>query len=276
MPDAPIALAPGGGEILSKTSGSSRIKAARDELLLIEAASASGERGARPHIHGEHADAFYVLDGELVFHFAGEQRSLRTGAFVLAPPGLVHGFDVGSEGARYLNIHAPGGGYAKLTRARRDGIEFDAAEGDTFSAPADGGRPASDGIVLGPGEGENLGTTVIKAGLRQVSVLEFELRPGGGVQPHFHKGHSDSFFVLEGEVEFHVGDEVVPGTVGSYVLAPPHVVHYFRNVSEKPARILNLHTPGGFAEYRRELESLRAQGVEPDRDFFERHDIFDV
>jgi quercetin dioxygenase-like cupin family protein len=100
--------------------------------------------------------------------------------------------------------------------------------------------------------------------------------PGGGVQPHFHKGHSDSFYVLEGEIEFHVGEEVVNGKVGSYVLAPPNTVHYFRNVSDKPARMLNLHTPGGFAEYRRELEALRAKGIEPDAAFFERHDIFDA
>jgi quercetin dioxygenase-like cupin family protein len=131
-------------------------------------------------------------------------------------------------------------------------------------------------IALPPGDGEVLGVSVVKAARPELSALEFELRPGGGVEPHFHKGHSDSFYVLEGEVEFHVGDEVVRGTPGTYVLAPPTVVHYFRNVSDKPARILNLHTPGGFAEYRRELASLHEQGIEPDAEFFERHDIFDV
>ena len=50
----------------------------------------------------------------------------------------------------------------------------------------------------------------------------------------------------------------------------------FRNVSEQPARLLNLHTPGGFAEYRRELEELRSQGIEPDDAFFERHDVFNA
>ena len=100
--------------------------------------------------------------------------------------------------------------------------------------------------------------------------------PGSGVDPHFHKGHSDSFYILEGELEFHVGDEVFRATPGSYVLAPPNVVHHFRNVSDAPARVLNLHTPGGFARYRRELAELRAQGIEPDTAFFERHDVFDV
>jgi quercetin dioxygenase-like cupin family protein len=133
-----------------------------------------------------------------------------------------------------------------------------------------------DPIALGPGEGEMLGITVVKADRSEVNVLELEIRPGGGVSPHFHKGHSDSFYVLEGEVDIHVGDEVVSATAGSYVLAPPHVVHWFRNVSTAPARVLNLHTPGGFVAYRRELEELHVQGIEPDTAFFERHDIFDV
>ena len=131
-------------------------------------------------------------------------------------------------------------------------------------------------IALTLGEGELVGQSVVKAARPELSVLEFTVKPGGGVSPHFHKGHSDSFYVLEGELEFHVGDEVVRGTPGTYVLAPPGVVHFFRNVSVEPARALNLHTPGGFVEYRRELLALQEQGIEPDVAFFERHDIFDV
>ena len=131
-------------------------------------------------------------------------------------------------------------------------------------------------IALGPGEGESVGENRIKAARPELSVLEFEVKPGGGVQPHYHKGHSDSFYVLEGELEIHVGDKVVSAVAGMYALAPPGVVHFFRNVSAAPARVLNFHTPGGFAEYRRELEALREKGIEPDDAFFEQHDIFDV
>jgi quercetin dioxygenase-like cupin family protein len=276
--DDPIVVHPGEGEVLfDDESRSSRIKVARDELLLSETSLTFGARGAAAHIHREHADAFYVLEGSLDFHVAGEQRTLEAGALVLAPPGLVHGFQVGPNGDRHLNIHAPGAAFAKLSRARRDGVPFDAAqEGDTFAPPSDDGRPAADAVVCLPDEGERVGASTIKAAQPEISLLEFVVEPGGGVSPHFHKGHSDSFYVLEGELELHVGEEVVNGTAGTYVLAPPHVVHYFRNVGAAPARVLNLHTPGGFAEYRRELEKLRAEGVEPDDAFFERHDIFDV
>ena len=125
-------------------------------------------------------------------------------------------------------------------------------------------------IALRPDEGNP-----VKADRPELSLLETTFDPGSGVEPHFHKGHSDSFYVLEGELEFHVGDESFTATPGSYVLAPPNVVHYFRNVRDTPARVLNLHTPGGFARYRRELAELREQGIEPDIAFFERHDVFD-
>jgi quercetin dioxygenase-like cupin family protein len=134
----------------------------------------------------------------------------------------------------------------------------------------------SEPIALPAGEGELVGTSVVKAARPELSLLEFEVRPGGGVSPHFHKLHSDSFYVLEGELEFHVGDEVLVGGAGTYVLAPPGVVHFFRNVSGRPARCLNLHTPGGFVEYRRELLELHAQGIEPEESFFEGHDVYDV
>ena len=126
-------------------------------------------------------------------------------------------------------------------------------------------------IALRPGE-----SVPVKADRPELSLLEVTFDAGRGVTPHFHKRHSDSFYVLEGEVEFHVGDRVVHGTPGTYVLAPPDVVHWFRNVSDAPVRMLNLHTPGGFARYRRELAELRAQGVEPDREWFEGHDVYDV
>ena len=126
-------------------------------------------------------------------------------------------------------------------------------------------------IALAPGE-EN----PVKADRPDLSLLEVTFEPGSGVDPHFHKGHSDSFYVLEGKVEFHVGDEVFHATEGAYVLAPPNVVHYFRNVSDGPVRMLNLHTPGGFVQHRRELAEHRAKGIEPDTAFFERHDVFDV
>ena len=64
-------------------------------------------------------------------------------------------------------------------------------------------------IALGPGEGP------VKSDRPELALLEVVFEPGSGVDPHFHKGHSDSFYVLEGQVELHVGDEVSPRRTSS-------------------------------------------------------------
>jgi mannose-6-phosphate isomerase-like protein (cupin superfamily) len=69
-----------------------------------------------------------------------------------------------------------------------------------------------------------------------------------GVDPHVHDDHADSFFVLVGEAEFLVGDDVVRAGPGSFVAAPAGLTHGFRNVGGGELRMLNIHAPNvGFA-----------------------------
>ena len=73
-----------------------------------------GERGPDPHVHHEHTDGFYVVEGELVFGLGGELREVRApaGTLMLVPPEVIHTF--GNESgarARWLNFHAPSTGF---------------------------------------------------------------------------------------------------------------------------------------------------------------------
>ena len=108
------------------------------------------------------------------------------------------------------------------------------------------------GVVSGPGDGERFErsnrTITIKADLPEVSALEIEFDPSFHVDPHRHADHADTFYVLEGEVEFTVEDEVVRAGPGTFVAAPPGTLHGFRNPGPGNARILNVHAPdAGFA-----------------------------
>jgi hypothetical protein len=68
------------------------------------------------HTHERHADAFYVLDGELeVAVSEADTVLLGPRGFAVAPPGAVHAFGV-PERARFLNIHAPGMSFAAYLR----------------------------------------------------------------------------------------------------------------------------------------------------------------
>ena len=114
-------------------------KLERLELMVIESHGNADDPGVAPHVHREHADAFYILEGEIDFFLAGEAVRASAGWFVLSPPGVVHGF--GSGPARLLNVHAPGAPYAAPGR-------------DSYDPPEHGGEGQA--VVVPPGEGERL------------------------------------------------------------------------------------------------------------------------
>ena len=61
-----------------------------------------------------------------------------------------------------------------------------------------------------------------------------------------HSDEDDSFYILEGELTFMLGDETVVATPGTFVLVPPGVEHGFRNDGQVPVRMVNVHARAGF------------------------------
>src|SRR5439155_4475653 len=106
--------------------------------------------------------------------------------------------------------------------------------------------PAMDGVVLRAGEGEALfgGRIVLKADFDQLTITE-SLFPDArdGAEPHYHRHHADSFYVLEGGLAVLVRDDEKMLDPHACVCAPPRVVHGFRSTLR--ARFLNFHTPDG-------------------------------
>jgi quercetin dioxygenase-like cupin family protein len=101
-----------------------------------------GRAGADPHIHRLHSDMFYVLDGELTLLLESGEATAGAGTLVTIPPLVVHGFRNASDAdVRYLNLHAPGTGFADYMRGLRDGVRVPFDQEDP---PAEGTRPATD------------------------------------------------------------------------------------------------------------------------------------
>ena len=108
-------------------------------------------------------------------------------------------------------------------------------------------------------------------------LSESVIEPGfPGPPPHTHERMHDMFYVLEGELTFRVGDEERPGPAGTFVCAPPGVVHTFSNRGDEPARLLNFSTPSGFEHYMRELAKAAQSGTltrESIGEIASRHDV---
>ncbi len=72
--------------------------------------------------------------------------------------------------------------------------------------------------------------------------------PGGGPPPHVHSREEESFYILEGEITFMIGDERVVATAGMFANMPVGTPHSFKNESSKPAKMLISVAPAGLEE----------------------------
>ena len=133
---------------------------------------------------------------------------------------------------------------------------------------------ASRAFANEPGEGEAwwwLGMlATIKASSEQTggrySMVEI-LAPGGyGSVVHVHHREDEGFYILEGEMNFYVGDQMIKAHPGSYLFGPRDVPHAF-TVESGPARLLFVFSPAGLEGLIREMgEPARSLTVPPQLD----------
>lgn len=218
-------IPPGGGEIIGDTADRRvEILCDDDALHVTWSRFGPGRDGADLHIHHEHTDLFYVLEGTFTLRLGveGEEVALPAGTIARVPPLVVHGFRNGSADAevRYLNFHAPGAGFAAYMRGLRDGqpVDFDQAD-----PPADGGRPTSEAVVGGPVE------------IDAITVTE----ASGAAPAHADPGHIHALYVLEGELTLTLGDEDRQAPAGTWIQIPAGMPH---SVSDG-ARYLAVRAP---------------------------------
>jgi mannose-6-phosphate isomerase-like protein (cupin superfamily) len=184
-----------------------------------------GRDGADLHVHREHTDLFYVLEGELTLRLGpqGREVPMEAGTLVRVPPGVVHGFrNAGAAEVRYLNLHAPGWGFAGYLRDLRDGRP---AAYDQWDPPQDGGRPASEVEF-----GDRADVPAIK--------LFAAATEAGAAEEHADARHTE-LYVLEGGLLV----SGVRAEAGAWVHVAPGEPHTLAAAGEGPARYLVVHTP---------------------------------
>lgn len=94
--------------------------------------------------------------------------------------------------------------------------------------------------------------------------------PGDGPPPHHHESQSEYFFVVEGRYEITVGGETTILEAGDMAFVPPNTVHTFRNITDKPARMLDWSLPGGQDRYFREVSEMGKGGAGFGEEMMER------
>lgn len=126
-------------------------------------------------------------------------------------------------------------------------------------------------VTREPGQGRSVslrGTevrfTVESTHAKGASCTEWEAAPGFDTGLHVHKQLEETWFVLDGELEFRLGEEVFTATAGATVFVPPHLAHAFANRTDAPARFLLILSPPGHDRYFDELAAILAVEGPPD------------
>ncbi|MET8438822.1 cupin domain-containing protein [Streptomyces sp900116325] len=73
--------------------------------------------------------------------------------------------------------------------------------------------------------------------------------PGGGPVAHAHGNEDEAFYVLDGALEFLLGERVFTVSSGDFVFVPRNTRHRFKNVGDKDATFLFMYTPGGHERF---------------------------
>lgn len=216
---------------------------------------------AGPPLH-HHAfdEAFYVLEGEVTFQLGDELVTAgpNTGAF--APADSLHTLaNLSAERSRYLLLCTPAGFERRFDADPAGPVPETIVVGSSIAeaehAPPRRLPPVPRGInvlVRGP---QNQG---------RIAVMDNSVAPDFAGPPLHHHDFDELFYVVEGELTFQVGGDVVTRRAGEIAFAPRGEHHTWANHSDAPARTLIVCTPAGFEPYFGRMAAERAGEQPPD------------
>ena len=124
---AAYVLGPGEGRLIDLSGFTMSVKASDNEtggLFTVLEAEEPPNFGPPMHIHHGIAEAFYVLEGEYLMYLGDEEIPCPAGSFIFIPAEAPHGFRVGNDSSRKLNIYLPAsmvGYFDDLSEAMRAG-----------------------------------------------------------------------------------------------------------------------------------------------------------
>jgi quercetin dioxygenase-like cupin family protein len=135
--------------------------------------------------------------------------------------------------------------------------------------------PAGEGLRLRSGPGRDLIFKV--TGDQTRGLLDYfivEVAPHGGPPLHVHHKQEEAIHVVKGRFKVRIGDDEFELEDGGFAYLPSGEPHAFLNLTDEPAELIVVYTPGGGHRFYEELGPA-TRAANPDRAeiaaIFERH-----
>ncbi|MHC4956138.1 MAG: cupin domain-containing protein [Planctomycetota bacterium] len=103
------------------------------------------------------------------------------------------------------------------------------------------------------------------------ALFHADVPAGHGPPLHTHTREDESFYILEGEINFTAGGEQQVASAGTFVFAPRGIAHRFENASGKPAKMLIQTTPAGIEHFFDEVAQPAEDAARPPSEAYIQH-----
>jgi quercetin dioxygenase-like cupin family protein len=240
--------------------------------------------GPPPHVHAHEDEMFYILQGELTLIREDTTFAAGPGTAVFLPRGKVHTFANRSNAPTRFLTWASSSNFESfmlefsvpcadhptpppfdasmvdrlLKACDRYGmqIRFDHKPSVFLSLPP---VPKSMKVL-----GQNVTLKLIGRNTNErMCAALVDVLPGPGVLPHLHRREDETFYVIDGTLEFLIDGVRHIAPKGTTVYVPRGTFHGFHAVGGKPAQVLSMHTPAGFEHFFTEMGGMTVRGIEP-------------
>lgn len=119
-------------------------------------------------------------------------------------------------------------------------------------------------LHLAPGEGKNYDWendhTFVKVGATDTggayTLMEDNLKATFALGLHRHDTHAETFYFLEGVVDFYLDGEWIAAGPGTTIHVPPGIPHACKVANNQPAKMLMIFQPSGFDGFLSELSTM--------------------
>jgi len=147
----------------------------------------------------------------------------------------------------------------------------------TLTTPQYTGLAAGDGLRVASGPGRDL---IFKVTGEEtggaVDYVIVEVAPYGGPPLHVHHTQDELIHAAKGRFKVQIGEETFVIEEGGFAYLPRGIQHAFLNLTDEPAELNMVFTPGGTHKFFEELAPV-ARAANPDRAsiaaVFEKHDM---
>ena len=91
----------------------------------------------------------------------------------------------------------------------------------------------------------------------QYTLMEDNLKANFALGLHMHRHHAETFYVLEGTIDFHIDGDWHSATPGTCIHIPPGVPHAcVIGAGQDSARMLMIYQPSGFDLFLAEMATM--------------------